>query len=71
VITSTFRVIDPGASRTADPAADPVVDLVTGTADGSTVIVDIPFTRTDAVVEVSFTDTYAASPVVVAPAFTG
>ncbi len=60
----------PGTSRAADPQNDPVIGGPSGISAG----VEFPYTRTGAVVHVTFTETYAAPPpplVVLPPTFTG
>jgi hypothetical protein len=63
----TFQTIDAGSSR----AADPLTDAITSHTDGVAMTVDIPYTRTSAVVQVTITNTYAPVPLVVVPSLTG
>jgi hypothetical protein len=69
----TVVVSDPGTSRAANPATDPVVGGPVDPAAG----VQFPYTRSGAIVHVTFTNTYAEPPpsspppVVVNPVFTG
>jgi transposase-like protein len=60
----TFAVDSQGDTRAADPGAN----LVTGGAEGNNAVVEFPYTRTNAVAHVTFTNGYA---VVTTPTFTG
>ena len=58
----TFAVDSQGDTRAADPGADPV----SGGAEDNNAVVLFPYTRTNAVAHVTFTNVYA-----ILPTFTG